>query len=82
VVAWIEAEPEEGEPPLKVQFTARIKGGTPPYTVQWTFDDDSPPSSKTNPIHTYTEPGSYWPELFVTDSAGDEDDDDLEIMVE
>ena len=80
LVAWIEAEPEEGEAPLKVQFTARLKGGTLPYKLQWVFGDDSEPTSEANPVHTYTEPGSYFVELTANDSGDDDDDDDIEIV--
>ena len=81
LVAWIEAEPEEGEAPLKVQFTARLKGGTLPYKVQWVFGDDSEPASEPNPVHTYVKPGTYAVELTANDSGDDDDDDDIEIEV-
>jgi len=81
LVAWIEAEPEEGEAPLKVQFTARLKGGTLPYNLQWVFGDESEPTSEANPVHTYTKPGTYFVELTAKDSGDDDDDDDIEIEV-
>jgi PKD repeat protein len=82
LLVWIEANPEEGKAPLTVQFTAQVKQGTPPYKLEWTFGDDSDPSSETNPVHTYSKPGSYWVELLATDAGDDDDDDDLEILVE
>ena len=82
LIVWIEAEPEEGPPPLEVHFTAMIKGGTPPIKLQWKFGDESKPSSQRNPVHTYAKPGSYWAELYASDAGEDEDDDDYEIVVE
>jgi PKD repeat protein len=82
LLAWAEGEPEEGKAPLRVQFNADIEGGTPPLTIKWTFGDDSPPSSETDPVHTYPKPGSYRADLAVNDSAGDSDSDWVEIEVE
>lgn len=81
MLAWAEAEPEEGKAPLRVQFNADIEGGTPPLTITWTFGDDSSSSSKRNPVHTYDTAGTYQVDLEVADSAGDEDSDWLEIEV-
>src|SRR3954454_12300034 len=48
-----EAEPDEGAPPLKVQFTASVEeesGG--PFTFSWDFGDGQK-STDQNPVHTY-----------------------------
>jgi PKD repeat protein len=82
IIAWIEAEPEEGEAPLRVQFTAKLKGGKPPYTVKWIFGDESPESTELNPVHSYTAPGEFTVELYANDSTGDDDEDDVDILVE
>lgn len=82
IVAWIEAEPEDGEAPLKVQLTAMLKGGTPPYSVRWVFGDETPDSAELNPVHTYPAPGVYTVELYAKDSTGDDDDDDIDVTVE
>jgi PKD repeat protein len=76
LVAWIdENEPEDGPAPLTVKFTSVVKGGTPPYSYKWDFDDGSEPSAEPHPMHTFTDAGLFWPELVVTDSRGQEDDD-------
>lgn len=76
LVAWIdENEPEDGPAPLTVKFTSMVRGGVPPYSYQWMFDDGSEPSTEAHPVHTFTEPGVYWPEMMVTDARGAEDDD-------
>ena len=82
LLAWAEAEPEEGKAPLRVQFNADIEGGTPPLKIQWDFGDGSPPSSEAKPVHTYEKPGSYTATLDVDDSAADSDSDWLEIEVD
>jgi hypothetical protein len=82
LLAWAEADPEEGKAPLKVQFNADLEGGTPPLKIQWDFGDGSPPSSEAKPVHTYEKPGSYTATLDVDDSAADSDSDWLEIEVE
>lgn len=82
IIAWIEADPEEGEAPLRVQLTAKLKGGKPPYTVKWIFGDESAESAELNPVHSYTAPGEYTVELYAKDSAGDDDEDDVDILVE
>jgi PKD repeat protein len=82
LLAWAEADPEDGKAPLKVQFNADIEGGTPPLTIKWTFGDGTPPSSEANPAHTYAAAGSFRADLEVADSAGDSDSDWVEIEVE
>src|SRR5207245_9448342 len=54
-----EAEPDEGAPPLKVQFTASVEeesGG--PFSFSWDFGDGSK-STEQNPVHTYVKVGEY-----------------------
>jgi PKD repeat protein len=76
LVAWIdESEPEDGPAPLAVKFISMVKGGVPPYSYKWVFDDGSEPSTEAHPVHTYAEKGLYWPELYVTDTRGEEDED-------
>ncbi len=82
LLAWAEADPEDGKAPLKVQFNADIEGGTPPLTIKWTFGDGTPPSSEANPAHTYAAAGLFRADLEVSDSAGDSDSDWVEIEVE
>jgi PKD repeat protein len=82
IVAWIEAEPEDGEAPLKVQLTAKLTGGKPPYSVRWVFGDKTPESAERNPVHTYAAPGLYTVELYALDSTGDDDEDDIDVTVE
>jgi len=77
-----EAEPDEGAPPLKVQFTASVEeeeGG--PWTFAWDFGDGSK-STEQNPSHTYDKVGEYTATLTVTDQKGNKGTDEIDIFVE
>ena len=79
LLAWADATPEEGKAPLTVEFKADVEGGTPPLKYTWKFNDGSPDSSEPNPKHTFEKPGKYRADLEVTDSAGDEDADYIDV---
>jgi len=81
LLVWADCDEDEGQAPLSVKFLADVEGGTPPLTFVWTFGDGSADSNEPNPAHVYEKPGYYQAELIVTDSAGDEDSDFLEIEV-
>lgn len=77
-----EAEPDEGAPPLKVQFTASVEeeeGG--PWTFAWDFGDGNK-STDQNPVHTYEKVGEYTATLTVTDSKNNKGTDEIDIFVE
>jgi len=77
-----EAEPDEGAPPLKVQFTASVEeeeGG--PWTYAWDFGDGAK-STEQNPMHTYEKVGEYTATLTVTDQKGNKGNDEIDIFVE
>jgi len=77
-----EAEPDEGAPPLKVQFTASVEeeeGG--PWTFAWDFGDGGK-STEQNPLHTYDKVGEYTATLTVTDQKGNKGTDEIDIFVE
>ena len=52
------ASPNAGKPPLSVNFTANVTGGTKPYTYNWDFGDGTSSVSQ-NPTYTYSDPGTY-----------------------
>ena len=77
-----EAEPDEGAPPLKVQFTASVEeeeGG--PWKFQWDFGDGGK-STEQNPVHTYDKVGEYTATLTVTDQKDNKGTDEIDIFVE
>ena len=77
-----EAEPDEGAPPLKVQFTASVEEeGGGPFTYHWDFGDGTN-SSDQNPNHTYAKVGEYTATLTVTNQKGNKGTDEIDIFVE
>jgi PKD repeat protein len=77
-----EAEPDEGAPPLKVQFTASVEEETGgPFTFSWDFGDGTK-SSEQNPVHTYDKVGEYTATLTVTNQKGNKGTDEIDIFVE
>lgn len=77
-----EADPDEGAPPLKVQFTASVEEETgSPFTFEWDFGDGSK-SSEQNPVHNYEKVGEYTATLTVTNVKGQKGTDEIDIFVE
>lgn len=77
-----EADPDEGAPPLKVQFTASVEEETGgPFTFAWDFGDGSK-STEQNPVHTYEKVGEYTATLEVTNQKGNKGSDEIDIFVE
>jgi PKD repeat protein len=77
-----EAEPDEGAPPLKVQFTASVEEETGgPFTFGWDFGDGAK-STEQNPSHTYDKVGEYTATLTVTNQKGNKGTDEIDIFVE
>ena len=77
-----EAEPDEGAPPLKVQFTASVEEETGgPFTFGWDFGDGSK-STDQNPAHVYEKVGEYTATLTVTNQKGNKGTDEIDIFVE
>ncbi|WFN35412.1 PKD domain-containing protein [Methanogenium sp. S4BF] len=60
--------PVTGDAPLAVQFTSTVTGTTP-FTYLWSFGDGTT-SSDLNPLHTYTDAGTYDVNLTVTNGYG------------
>lgn len=56
--------------PLTVQFTDTSTGSSP-LNYTWDFDDQTS-SDEQNPVHTYTDAGSYQVTLTVSNSAGND----------
>jgi PKD repeat protein len=78
----LEADPDEGAPPLTVKFTSSTEDATPPLTYKWDFGDGSPPSSDANPTHVYQKAGDYTATLTVKDSKGQTGSEEIDILVE
>ena len=81
---WIEAEPDEGPPPLRVNFTCEVDSdeeGGGPFRYKWDFGDGSA-SEAPNPVHTYTKVGEYTVTLEVKDDKGNDGSDEIDVWVE
>ncbi len=77
-----EAEPDEGPPPLQVQFHGYVEeeaGG--PWRFQWDLGDGAT-STEQNPVHTYEREGDYTAVLTVTDQRGNTGGDEIDVFVE
>jgi PKD repeat protein len=79
-----DADPDSGEAPLRVQFSADAvldaDANEPTYT--WNFGDGSPPSNERNPTHVYEKPGEYLATVRVVNKIGEYGTDEVEIEVE
>ena len=66
------ATPQEGPAPLTVQFKGSDSSDPEgdPLTYDWNFGDGSPHGSEPDPVHTYTDAGSYTARLTVDDGYG------------
>jgi len=78
----LEAEPDEGAPPLTVKWTPIVEDGTPPYSYVWHFGDGSPVSTEESPTHEYKTEGDYTCVLKVKDSKGMWGSEEYDILVE
>ena len=63
------ANPDSGNAPLQVNFTAIAEGGATPYTYNWIFADGNTSTSQ-NPTNVYLTQGDYTVEFTITDSKG------------
>jgi PKD repeat protein len=78
----VEAEPDEGAPPLTVRFSGSVDDATPPLTYKWDFGDGSPPSTESSPTHVYEKAGEYTATVSVKDAKGKTGQEEADIFVE
>jgi PKD repeat protein len=78
----LDADPDEGPPPLTVKFTSTIEDATGAVTYSWDFGDGSAAGTEANPTHVYQKPGEYTATLSVKDSKGIAGSEDVDILVE
>ena len=79
-----DGDPDSGEAPLHVSFTADplLDADLEQAVFTWDFGDDSPPSHERNPEHTYTKPGEYLATVQITNGRGEQGWDEVDIEVE
>ncbi len=78
----LDADPDEGAPPLTVKFTSTVEDATPPLTYKWDFGDGSAPASEANPTHVYQKAGEYTATLTVKDSKNISGSEEVDVLVE
>jgi hypothetical protein len=77
-----DADPDYGPPPLTVTFSAEAECNVGQPKYKWEFGDGSPPSSETNPTHTYAQAGDYTASVVITSPGGATASDEVDITVE
>ena len=78
----VEANPDEGAPPLTVHFNSSVDDATPPLTYKWDFGDGSPPAAEAAPTHVYDKAGEYTATVTIKDSKGKTGSEEADVFVE
>ncbi len=79
----LDAFPFSGQPPLSVNYSVQISGGIPPYIIEWAFGDGMTAMGVgESATHTYIEGGNYTALAMITDSAGNQASEIVQIAVD
>lgn len=78
----VDAEPDFGPPPLKVQFETEIDCTGSPVTYSWDFGDGKTGGNEANPSHVYDKPGEYVAVVKVKAPDGGEGEDEIDITAD
>jgi hypothetical protein len=78
----VDAEPDFGPPPLKVQFMTEIDCTAEPVTYSWDFGDGTTGGNEPNPVHIYEKPGDYVAVVTTKSPDGGEGEDEMDITVD
>jgi len=78
----VEAEPDEGAPPLTVRFTATVEDNEGPVECEWDFGDGSPKEAGLRPTHVYGKVSDYEIVTRCKDAAGTGGEGDTDVFVE
>jgi hypothetical protein len=78
----VDAEPDFGPPPLKVQFMTEIDCTAEPVTYSWDFGDGTTAGNEPNPVHIYEKPGDYVAVVTTKSPDGGEGEDEMDITVD
>lgn len=78
----VDAEPDFGGPPLKVQFETEIDCTAQPVTYSWDFGDGTTGGNEANPTHTYAKAGDYIATVTTKSPDGGEGEDEIDITVD
>lgn len=78
----VDAEPDYGPPPLKVQFMTEIDCTAEPVTYTWDFGDGTKGGNEPNPVHVYEKPGDFVATVITKSPDGGEGDDEIDVTVD
>jgi PKD domain len=78
----VDAEPDFGPPPLKVQFMTEIDCTAEPVNYTWDFGDGTAGGNEPNPVHVYEKPGDYVAIVTTRSPDGGEGEDEMDISVD
>jgi PKD repeat protein len=83
VQLFAEADPDNGQAPLRVRFSvdAILDGELDGATFTWNFGDGSPPSQERNPEHTYAKAGDYLATVRAVNKIGEHGWDEVDVEV-
>jgi hypothetical protein len=76
----VSAGPNLGETPVVVTFTTTVTGGAGSFTYAWIFGDGNR-SDLASPVHNYTQVGTFYPTVWVNDTANQSVTETLTIVV-
>ena len=76
-----EAEPDEGEPPLAVQFTSIVEDNIGAVECEWDFGDGSPKVNDLNPQHTYQIEEDFIVTIECKDENGTTGETEIDVSV-
>jgi PKD repeat protein len=79
-IAYVGAVPDRGVAPLTIEFETP-NSGAPLKSFRWNFGDCSAPGTSAKLTHVFTSAGTYAVSVTVTDSNGQTDTADREIVV-
>ena len=77
----IQTDRTSGDTSTMFRFSASVTGGESPYSFQWLLDGGTEKQSRTF-VHSFEEAGTYNLTLTVTDDAGVEVSDSIEIEID
>ncbi len=77
-----EAEPDEGLPPLSVEFSANVEDNQGDVECEWDFGDGSARVAGLRPSHVFEKVADYEVVARCKDSTGLEGDGEVDVFVE
>jgi len=82
-ITYVSATPDRGVAPVSIQFDGTASGfsGATIASYRWNFGDCSPSATTAKTTHVFTSAGNYAVSVTVTDSNGQTDTADREILV-